>query len=370
MSNIANIMGIAASGPDLRRFIYVADYSQKAIRTIDVTDPTSPSVVATLTDATSLNQAHYTAIDLTNNIMFCTASDRQINAIDISNPLSLSVSDTYTFAAGTFDKHEGSIGIDYANERVWFASGGSGDRLSALDYSTPTALSLAGEFQSSAYADRPRNTMYVSSSQGDESDEYVFYTEVDDSSLSAIDVSDISNITFERSRTDSTYIGNDLSNIVYDNTNAWMWTSKNTRITAVDMNANGNSIPSGSWSYTSSTTRSGTITGSTKNIEYGCLAVDESRKYGFTCGIYNVSTWDFSTSGTSKSSSDEYFNESLFFYGLAYDSVNQLLYAVEADDFFVFDVSDITNITVEGSITGAFTSAGGRGCVLGYDPTA
>lgn len=368
MANAKKLMMAAAGGA--KRYVYAADYSQKAIRTIDVTDPTSPSVVATLTDATNLNQAYYTAIDLTNNVLFCTADGRRVNAIDISNPLSLSISDTYTFSYGTYDKHEGSIGIDYANERVWLASGSSGDRLSALDYSTPTALSLAGEFQSSTDADRPRNTMYVSSSQGDESDDYVFYCEVDDDSLSAIDVSDISNITFERLRTDATYIGGDLGNIVYDDTNVWMWTSKTTRITAVDMDANGNSIPSGAWSYTSSTTRSGTVSGGGRNIAEGCLAVDESRKYGFTCGTYNVSTWDFSTSGTSKSSSDEYFNESLFFYGLAYDSVNQLLYAVEQDDFFVFDVSDITNITVEGSITGAFTSAGGRGCVLGYDPTA
>jgi len=284
MSNIANIMGVAASGPDLRRFIYAADYGQKGIRTIDVTDPTSPSVVATLTDTTNLDGVYYTAIDLTNNVLLCTTIDgqRRVNAIDISNPLSLSISDTYQFAAGTYGGHEGSLAIDYANERLWLASGSSGDRLSALDYSTPTALSLAGEFQSSAYADRPRNTMYVSSSQGDESDEYVFYCEVDDDSLSAIDVSDISNITFERSRTDATYIGGDLGNIVYDDTNVWMWTSKTTRITAVDMNANGNSIPSGAWSYTSSTTRSGTVSGGGRNIAEGCLAFDGSRKYGFT----------------------------------------------------------------------------------------
>ena len=150
-----------------------------------------------------------------------------------------------------------------------------------------------------------------------------------------------------------------------------MWSAQNTRITAVDMNANGNSIPSGAWGYGTSSTRSGTTAGGSRNIEMGCLVVDESRKYGFTCGNYQVSTWDFSTSGLSKTASDTYDSESLFFKGLAYDETNQILYAAEQNDFYIFDVSDITNMTLSGSITDATTLLyQGNGCVLGYDPTA
>ena len=174
------------------------------------------------------------------------------------------------------------------------------------------------------------------------------------------DVSNVASIAFERFRTESTYQNTDVTNLVYDDTNAWMWITRQNRITAVDMNANGNSIPSGTWSYGTSTTRSGTLT-PVRNIDFSCLAVDESRKYGFTCGTYQVSTWDFSTSGLSKTASDSYDSESLYFKGLAYDETNQLLYVTEYDDFYVFDVSDITDITVAGSITNAFTNAGGAG---------
>lgn len=369
MANAKKLMMAAAGGA--KRYVYAADYGQKAIRTIDVSDPTSPSVVATLTDTTNLDQVYYVAVDLTNNVLLCTAADRKISAIDISNPLSLSVSDTYQFAYGSFDRHEGSLAIDTANQRLWLASG-SPNYLYALDYSTPTSLSIAGSFNSATNADNLQNTMYVTSSQGDQSGEYVFSYEADDDALNSYDVSTISAITHDRTRTDSTYIGTSQSALYYDATNVWMWSAKDDRIIAVDMNANGNSIPSGAWSYGTSTTRSGTLT-PVRNIDFSCLAVDESRKYGFTCGTYQVSTWDFSTSGLSKTASDSYDSESLFFKGLAYDETNQLLYVTEYDDFYVFDVSNITNMTIAGSITNAFTNAGGqggRGCVLGYDPTA
>jgi hypothetical protein len=367
MANAKKLMMAAAGGP--KKYVYVADYDATAIRTIDVTDPASPSVVATLTDATNFDNITCLAIDLANNVLIAACFDTKVNAIDISNPLSLSVSDTYTFAAGTYTRHEGSLAIDTANQRVWLASGSS-NYLYALDYSTPTSLSIAGSFNSAADADNLQNTMYVTSSQGDQSGEYVFSYEADDDTLVSYDVSTIGSITHDRTRAESTYIGTSQAALYYDDTNAWMWSASDYRITAVDMNANGNAIPSGAWSYGSSSARSGTLT-PVRNIETGCLVVDESRKYGFTCGTYQVSTWDFSTSGLSKTASDSYDSESLFFKGLAYDETNQILYAAEQNDFYIFDVSDITNMTLSGSITDAVTLMyQGNGCVLGYDPTA
>jgi hypothetical protein len=362
------LMMAAAGGP--KRYIYVADYGADAIRTIDVSDPASPSVAATLTDVTNLFEVTTLAIDLTNNVLLCTAaSGRRVNAIDITNPLSLSILDTYQFSVGSFNYHIGSIAIDTANERLWLASGSS-NYLYAMDYSTPTSLSIAGSFNSSTESDHLRNTMYVTSSQGDQSGEYVFSFEEDDDTATVYDVSTISSITWDRSRIESTYLGESQPALYYDDTNVWMWSAQYDRLTAVDMNANGNTIPSNVWAYALNTARSGTLA-TFRSINENCLAVDESRKYGFTCGTRQVSTWDFSTSGLSKTPSDSYDVEDLIFNGLTYDGTNQILYAVDYSDLYIFDVSDITNMALLGTATNALTgSYTNTGCVLAYDPTA
>jgi len=364
MSITRSMLQAAAGGDKL--YVYVADYGASAILTVDVTDPTSPSVVATLSDGTDLNQVNYLGIDLTNNVLMAAMNTgRRVAAIDVNSPESLSISDAFVFPNGTFDKHMGSMGLDTANQYAFLAA--NNNNLQALDYSTPTNLSIAGSYSGSTHADRTRATMYVSSSQGDQSGDYVFSLEVDDTQLTCYDVSNIGAISFERSLNNGTYVGNGLLSLIYDATNVWMWQGEEDgQITAVDMNANGNGIPSGTWDYNTSTARSGSTGSSIQGINGNCLAVDESRKYGFTCGTYQVSTWDFSTSGLTKTPSDKYFNESEFYYGLAYDETNQILYVVENNDFYVFDVSDITNISVLGSINGAFVT--GRNCTLGYQP--
>ena len=364
MSITRSMLQAAAGGDKL--YVYVADYGADAILTVDVTDPTSPSVVATLSDGTDLNQVNYLGIDLTNNVLMAAMNTgRRVAAIDVNSPESLSISDAFVFPNGTFDKHMGSMALDTANQYAFLAA--NNNNLKVLDYSTPTNLSIAGSYSDGTHADRTRATMYVSSSQGDQSGDYVFSLEVDDTQLTCYDVSNIGAISFERSLNGGTYVGNGLISLIYDATNVWMWQGEEDgQITAVDMNANGNEIPSGSWNYNTSTARSGSTGSAIQGINGNCLAVDESRKYGFTCGTNQVSTWDFSTSGLTKTPSDKYFNESEYYYGLAYDETNQILYVVENNDFYVFDVSDITNISVLGSINGAFVV--GRNCTLGYQP--
>ena len=353
------LLAAAGAGGD-KKYVYLADYSASSIYTVDVTDPSDPSIVNTLTDTTDLFRPEYMVADLAKGVLFTSVRNRKFASIDISDPKNTSIADTVTYASG--DTHEGKMGIDPDEERVFYARGGA-NAINIIGYSDIDNLSAEGEFSSSANADNTRSTAYQSRSYGSGSADYVYYAEVDDSTIAAIDVDDSGSISFVRARSDSLFIGV-TEDLFFDTTNEWLWHSKSNRLTAVFANTAGNSLANGTWAYTTNDYR--TCVASMTSIQD--FAVDEARQHVFVggYGTNNIQSFDFS-SGSSVSSSDD-LTTTDFVYGLAVDSENQILYASTTTKFLIYDISDISNITLTGSITSGIS--GGRHCVLGYDPTA
>jgi len=119
-----------------------------AVCMFDVTNPASISLLGSVKDATNIPDVTFLNVDWSNNVAFV-LGDGYLSSIDISNTSSLSRLDTLYDASfiGTIIE---TIAVDAARNVLFVGARSNGDIVKAVDYSTPTALTIAGSITNSA----------------------------------------------------------------------------------------------------------------------------------------------------------------------------------------------------------------------------
>lgn len=109
----------ASSGTPITSVAFVAGVTDDTIYSLDVSDPSNPVLLDTLSGST-FNGVSGIAADPTNKrIYFCTRNTtRRVGVIDVSNPKSMSLGTTFNVGSEPLF----SCDIDVTNSRLWVAS--------------------------------------------------------------------------------------------------------------------------------------------------------------------------------------------------------------------------------------------------------
>ena len=99
-------------------------------------------------DATNIPDVTFLNVDWSNNVAFV-LGDGYLSSIDISNTSSLSRLDTLYDASFIGSAIE-TIAVDAARNVLFVGARSNGNIVKAVDYSTPTALTIAGSITNSA----------------------------------------------------------------------------------------------------------------------------------------------------------------------------------------------------------------------------
>lgn len=137
---LANCTGIAMTATHA----FVASPDDDTVYSIDITDPTNPTQVDSITDGTTLNGAAWPVI--VGSVMYvgCNSGDR-VTSMDISDPTNLSVLHSVTNAT-TLDRP----GRPIADGNYLYVPVVNTDRLTVIDKSNPSAMTIAGSVTNGA----------------------------------------------------------------------------------------------------------------------------------------------------------------------------------------------------------------------------
>ena len=122
--------------------------AKNAVCMFDVTNPASISLLGSVKDATNIPDVTFLNVDWSNNVAFV-LGDGYLSSIDISNTSSLSRLDTLYDASFIGSAIE-TIAVDAVRNVLFVGARSNGDIVKAVDYSTPTALTIVGSITNSA----------------------------------------------------------------------------------------------------------------------------------------------------------------------------------------------------------------------------
>lgn len=157
-------------------YAYVACYQDDAVHIIDISDPESPSITATLTDGSSrLSNAHDIVVD-GDYAYVCSNGRNSIVSIDVSAPASPSIADELIDATKLDEVHSLSKQGNYI-----YAGSYNDNYFCVIDASDPTNMSIIGDVVDATYLPHIRGTY----PKGD----YVYVVSDTTGYLTVIDVS-------------------------------------------------------------------------------------------------------------------------------------------------------------------------------------
>lgn len=154
----------------------------------DVSDPTNISFLDNFSSASLTTTARGVRVDSVNKIAYIVSEPSfvpKIVSFDISNPNSISSLDSLNLGSDT--PYE--IELDLVNN-VAYTTDGVGDTLTAIDISNPSNMSILGSYTNSTYFTRPANI------QIDTTNNVLYAGNDSRDAISALDISDPTNISF------------------------------------------------------------------------------------------------------------------------------------------------------------------------------
>lgn len=141
-------MGVTGTGLQLAgKYAYVI--ADDTLKVVDVSNVAAPSVVATLTDTTTLNQAISIQIAGTTAFIACNLTPGRVTSVDISDPTTPVVLQSLTDAAMNGAREIALCG-DYVYVAAFDASG-----IAVVDISSPSAMSVAGSSADAGFYGSP-----------------------------------------------------------------------------------------------------------------------------------------------------------------------------------------------------------------------
>lgn len=224
--NSALNIGYDSSVDASRALAFFCNPIADTLACVDFSDVTNVSVVDTIVDSTNLDFTRGVKVDSANEVVFATGqSPNAFNAIDYSTPSSLSIISTLTLAV-TPDRIE----LDVARDTAYVKAGG---RILSINISNTSSMSVRETYINSSVVntagglaiDTGRNLLFGSSFSGDNI--AVFNT----SNVAAIalisnlsdgtNLNQITNITVDKDKELAFCLGLDLLSVVdYSNTSS------------------------------------------------------------------------------------------------------------------------------------------------------
>ncbi|NCO05032.1 MAG: hypothetical protein GW939_02695, partial [Candidatus Magasanikbacteria bacterium] len=120
------------------KYAYVASYTSDSLSIIDISVPSNPVRISTITNATTLNGANYVVTNGNYAYVAAAVGDR-ITVVDVSNPSAPSVVGTVTSNTQLDDLRNMTISGKYL-----YAAARTDDRITAVDISDPTNPFIVG----------------------------------------------------------------------------------------------------------------------------------------------------------------------------------------------------------------------------------
>jgi hypothetical protein len=177
-------------------YAYVASRGSNSLYVFDVSTPTSPSHVATLTNSSHMADPRAAVADGSGHVYVgAGGTTNNLVAVDVSTPSSPSIVGVYEGNAnsgpyGTFDlKYDGGYVYGVSKYQDWIA---------AWDVSTPSNPGLADALEDTAKIERPGGLDLRGS--------YLYVTGNDSASMAVVDVSSPSTLSFAGTVSDTTQL--------------------------------------------------------------------------------------------------------------------------------------------------------------------
>jgi hypothetical protein len=126
---------------------FVVDFTDDSVTSVDISDPANMSVVSTLTSQPDFGGPRDTALSDDGNHLFIGSTDNELlTSIDISDPANMSVADT---------RHAGYVTAIEVQGSYAYTCDYTDDRVRSHDVSDPTAITLIDTISDATYLDRP-----------------------------------------------------------------------------------------------------------------------------------------------------------------------------------------------------------------------
>jgi hypothetical protein len=159
-------------------YLYVAENNHDKLVVIDISDKTSPSVVATVSDPAIDDPWGLGFED--DHIYLCSIQSDKFLAIDVSTPTNPSISDTVSDS-----RWDDLYDVAFKNNHAFVANtAGNGGGVASVDISDPTSLSVTD------FVDKDINTEAIAVENGAQSRDYAYVTDRSAGLLYSVDISD------------------------------------------------------------------------------------------------------------------------------------------------------------------------------------
>jgi|11_taG_2_1085331.scaffolds.fasta_scaffold00580_4 hypothetical protein len=351
MGFIANkVLKAKASGADLTsgQFTTGVVIGANDATGLDVADVDNMSVEDTVTD-TRVSIGYASSVDSTRDLAFyCNVLADELTCVDFSDISNVSVEDS--IASSTYIDFPRGVAADPTTEIV-YVSGQTPNYFNAVDYSTPSSLSITSSLATTYGGDKivldtARDTAFMKAG----------------GRLTSINISNPASMSERTTLVSSTNM-NTAGGLAIDTTKDLVFTGhySNDKVTVID----------------TSNVASLSVISSLNSVinlnQPSALATDPSKELVFCLCLDSLSVVDYSNT-SSMSITDTVSNVNLGGGSgrtLAVDPVRELVFAKarsENNTIYVYDYSDPTSLTLAGTLTRGGDTSGGHILLGGVAP--
>ncbi|MDB5190051.1 MAG: hypothetical protein JWN49_377 [Parcubacteria group bacterium] len=216
-TNLAGVFGIAVSG----KYAYVTANNNQRVTVVDISNPKAPVVVSNLSDSTNLSQPRGIVVSGKYAYVGATANNR-ITVVDISNPYALKV-------VGTIQDATNLAGTDgvFIQGKYLYTTPKDGNMMSIVDISNPATPVLVGHSTNDATNTNNPHDVYVVG-------KYAYVVAQSSHSFTIFDISDPTSPTRITTLIDGTNLASP-KHVYVAGRYAYVTDNGNSRLTTIDI---------------------------------------------------------------------------------------------------------------------------------------